>query len=170
MEEGRWGQDVIDPRGFDPLRPSTGEASDTDGVIPSRGEGWGVRDVAVSVENVPARSNPEPPPIGEVGNELGDEVGSGIGDGDGVRHRVGVEGTEGAQQKRRKRRYLDLEVFCDDEDGEELRLPPLRLDMRSDSRGTGVSRDEGNITEGDSSSKGFVGFGQAVLVRDEIGV
>lgn len=40
---------------------------------------------------------------------------------------------------RRRRRYLDLEVFCDDEEGEELRLPPVRLDMKSAARGAGAA-------------------------------
>lgn len=39
------------------------------------------------------------------------------------------------RQPRRRRRYLDLEVFCEDEEEEELRLPPVRLDMRGASRG-----------------------------------
>ncbi|CAN0525574.1 unnamed protein product [Ectocarpus sp. 12 AP-2014] len=49
-------------------------------------------------------------------------------------------GSGGARvRQRRRRRYLDLQVFCDDEDGEELRLPPVRLDMRSFARGSGAS-------------------------------
>ncbi|CAN0083610.1 unnamed protein product, partial [Discosporangium mesarthrocarpum] len=35
----------------------------------------------------------------------------------------------------RGRRYLDLQVFCDDAAGEELLLPPVRLDMRSTKAG-----------------------------------
>lgn len=173
VEEGKWGQDAIDPRGFDPPRPLVDEASDMDGVLSSRGEGWEVRDdTALAADDVLDRSNAEPPPIGGVRDEFGDEVGSGIGDK--VRHDDGVEGTEGEQRKRRKRRYLDLEVFCDDENGEEMRLPPVRLDMRSDSRGTGVSRDArinmSRDEENVSSNKGFVEFGQAVLVRVVRGV
>ncbi|CAN0365852.1 unnamed protein product, partial [Ectocarpus sp. 8 AP-2014] len=50
-----------------------------------------------------------------------------------------LETASGGARVRQRRRYLDLQVFCDDEDGEELRLPPVRLDMRSSSRGSGAS-------------------------------
>ncbi|CAM9758647.1 unnamed protein product [Choristocarpus tenellus] len=46
-------------------------------------------------------------------------------------------------------RYLQLEVFCDDQDGEEVVLPPVRLDMRSASLGSGdelESQGRGELT------------------------
>lgn len=147
------GQDAIDSRGFESIRPPVGEAYDMEGVVSSRGEGWKVRDdrAVAAAENVLYRGNAEPPPISGIRDEFGEEV----------QHDVGIGCTEGEhRKKRKKRRYLDLEVFCDDEDGEELRIPPVRLDMRSDSRGTGVSRDA-EITKS-AKGRGFMDFGRMV--------
>lgn len=77
-------------------------------------------------------------------------------------------------QQRRRRRYLDLEVFCDDDEGDELRLPPVRLDMRSACRGSGVTEAIGVGRLGESRKVGAGAFrtgrGKVNLGDDRVGL
>lgn len=108
-------------------------------VMPPQGEGWSTRSTGTEAATAAARGSlvGGEKPLSADGEEA-DVVTEDVAGADAGGLASGTSPARARRRRTRHRRYLDLEVFCDDEDGEELRLPPVRLDMRSASRGAGA--------------------------------
>lgn len=86
----------------------------------------------------------------------------------------GSRGASAGRSPRRNRRFLELEVFCEDEGGEEMIIPPVRLDLRTAARGAsgGRSREPGSRLLGMGSREagsGKAGTGDGSGVRQAWG-